>query len=67
MLVIGPGAPRLNPQLGLSRAKRQPHVAGICTAELAAVQPGMTTNSVGGQFGSGLDGLANPAVAIGVV
>jgi len=40
------------------------HVARICTADLAAVQPGTTTNSVGGQFGPGLDDLPNPAVAI---
>jgi hypothetical protein len=36
-------------------------------ADLAAVQLGTTTNSVGGQFAPGLDGLPNPAVAIGAV
>jgi hypothetical protein len=39
----------------------------MCTADLAAVQPGTTTNSVGGQFAPGLDDLPNPAVAIGAV
>ena len=42
------------------------HAAGS-TPPIAAVQPGTTTNSVGGQFAPGLDGLPNPAVAIGAV
>jgi hypothetical protein len=36
-------------------------------ADLAAVQPGATTNSVSGRFASGLDDPPNPAVAIGAV
>ena len=42
-------------------------VARICTADLAAVQPGTTTNSPAGQCAPGLDDLPNPAVAIGAV
>jgi len=41
-------------------------VARICTADLAAVYPG-TANSARSQVVPGLDGLPNPAVAIGAV
>jgi hypothetical protein len=41
-------------------------VAGICTADLAAVLPG-AANSVRSQVVPGLDGLPNPAVANGAV
>src|SRR4051812_12929416 len=42
-------------------------VASNCTHELAAVQPGATTNSRPGQCAPALDALPNPAVAIGAV
>ena len=41
-------------------------VARICTADLAAVYPG-TAISARSQVVPGLDGLPNPAVAIGAV
>jgi hypothetical protein len=42
-------------------------VARNWTADLAAVQPGATTNSRPGQRAPGFDALPNPAVAIGAV
>ena len=41
-------------------------VARICTADLAAVYPG-TASSARSQVVAGLDGLPNPAVAVGAV
>jgi hypothetical protein len=57
------------PALGLAADRRRAvevRVARICTADLAAVEPG-TASSPRSQVVAGLDGLLDPAVASGAV